>query len=175
MGRRLFAWLGVCVWFGCAHPPLYFQDREHRTTYELQLQELKTVHFYTSQEILAHEVGASGTLEGPDHIFIVSPGTPGAVTDAGPHWLRVSFGSGPGALFLANPDVKPDSVYALATESKEGGRPVRVKDLADPVVTVGERRFRVIHGANASLLIDEDDLARLIEARSHAPGREPSR
>jgi hypothetical protein len=97
------------------------------------------------------------------------------VTAAGPHWLRVSFGSGPGALFLANPDLKPDSIYALATESEAGGRPVRVKDLADPIVTVGERRFRVIRGASASLLIDEDDLVRLIDARAHAPGREPSR
>jgi hypothetical protein len=175
MGRRLFAWLGVCVALGCAHSPLYFQDREHRATYDFQLEELKTVQFYTSQEILAHEIGPSGTLAGPDHVFIVSPGTPGAVTAAGPHWLRVSFGSGPGALFLANPDLKPDSIYALATESEAGGRPVRVKDLADPIVTVGERRFRVIRGASASLLIDEDDLVRLIDARAHAPGREPSR
>ncbi len=175
MERRLFAWLGVCVWLGCAHPPLYFQDREHRTTYDFQVDELKTVQFYTSQEILAHEVGASGTLEGPDHVMIVSPGTPGAVIDAGPHWLRVSFGSGPGALFLANPDLKPDSVYALATESEAGGPPVRVKDLADPIVTVGERHFRIIRGVSASLLIDADDLARLIEARPHAPGHEPSK
>src|SRR5262245_40252302 len=120
MGRRLFAWLGICGWLGCTHPPLVFQGRDHRTSHDLQRPAIKTVRFYTSQEILAHEIGASGTLEGPSHVFIVSPGTPGAVTDAGPHWLRVSFGSGPGALFLANPDVKPDSIYTLATESEAG-------------------------------------------------------
>ena len=50
-----------------------------------------------------------------------------------------------------------------------------MKDLADPIVTVGDRRFRVLRGADASLLIDDDDLSRLIEARAHASGREPSR
>jgi hypothetical protein len=175
MGRLLCAWLAVCVWLGCAPSTQFFHDREHRATFELQLEELRTVQFYASEEILAHEVGASGVLEGPDHVLIVARGTRGAVTDAGPHWLRVSFGSGQGALFLANPDAQPDSIYLLATEAEAGGRPVRVKDLAEPIVRVGERRFRVIRGSAASLLIDDDDLSRLIEARAHAPGREPSR
>lgn len=175
MGRMLFAWLGICVWLGCAPSTQFFHDREHRATYGLQIEELRTVQFYASEEILAHEVGASGDLEGPDHVYIVAPGTPGAVTDAGPHWLRVSFGSGPGALFMANADARPDSIYSLATEGDSGGRPVRLKDMTDPIVAVGGRRFRVIRGADASLLIDNGDLERLIEARAHAPGRETAR
>lgn len=175
MGRALFAWLSVCVWLGCAPSTQFFHDREHRATLGLQVEELKTVQFYASEEILAHELGASGTLQGPDHVYIVAQGTRGVVTDGGPDWLRVSFGPGEGALFLANPDAKPDSIYLLATEARPGERPVRVKDLPDPIVTVGGRRFRVIHGAGASLLIDDDDLSRLIDARKHAPGRTSSR
>ena len=176
MSRLLFGGLAVCVvGLGCAPSTQFFHNRAHRATFGLQVEELKTVQFYASNEILAHELGASGVLEGPDHIFIVSRGTRGVVTDGGPDWLRVSFGPGEGALFLASADAQPDSIYMLATEGEAGGRPVRVKDLPDPIVTVGGRRFRVVLGANASLLIDDDDLSRLIEHRSHAPGRESSR
>ncbi len=181
MGRPLFAWLGACAWLGscawlgCAPATQYFHEREHRATYGLRVEELKTVQFYASEEILAHEIGPSGLLEGPDHVYIVAYGTRGVVIDGGPYWLRVSFGSGPGALFLANPEAQPDSIYLLATEPDAGARPVRVKDLSDPIVTVGGRRFRVLRGANASLLIDDGDLSTLIEARGHAPGRESSR
>jgi hypothetical protein len=175
MGRLLSAGLVVCIWLGCAQSTQFFHDRAHRATYDLQPQELRSVQFYASEEILAHEVGASGALEGPDHVYIVASRTRGTVTDAGPHWLRVSFGPGEGVLFLAKPDARTDSIYMLATEGDSGGAAVRVKDLADPIVTVGKRRFRVIRGVNASLLIDDGDLSRLIEARAHAPGRDPSR
>jgi hypothetical protein len=172
MRPLLVAFLSCMALLGCATPNELFLDRAHRANFSLQLDELKSAQFYVSEEILAREVGPSGDLEGPDHVFVVPRGTRGVVTEAGPHWLRVSFGAGDGALFVANADAKTDSVYLLATDGEAGRAPVRVRDLPDKVLSVGGRRFRVITGSGASLLIDDDDLSRLVGTRYHAPGRE---
>ncbi len=171
--RRLFpALLALATSAACAASSQPFLDRAHRSNFELQPAELERVQFYVSDDVLAHELGPSGTLEGPDHVIVVNRGTRGVVTDTGPHWLRVSFGAGDGVLFLADPNAKPDSVYLLATDGDAGQPPRRVQDLEDRVVRVGARRFRVIYGGSARLLINDGDLERLIEARPHAPGRE---
>jgi len=170
--RALAIGIALAALTACAASSQPFLDRTHRSNFALQPAELKGVQFYVSDDILAHELGPSGTLEGPDHVFVIERGTPGAVTDAGPHWLRVSFGPADGVLFVADPDAKPDSVYLLASDADAGQTPRRVKDMDDKVVRVGARRFRVIYGASARLLIDDRDLSRLIEARPHLQGRE---
>jgi len=163
----------VCA-LACAPSTQLFLDRQHRADYALELEELERAQFYVSDEIVAQELGPAGLLEGRDHVFVVARGTPGVVTDAGPHWLRVSFGLGPGGvLFLAKSAANVDSVYALASDAGAGQPPMRVQDLSDRTLSVAGRRFRVISGADARLLIADADLDHLIEARRHAPGRAP--
>jgi hypothetical protein len=162
----------VVALLACAPSSQFFLDRQHRADYALQTDELEQAQFYVAEEIVAHELGPSGTLEGPEHIVVIALGTPGVVTEAGPHWLRVSFGSGRGVFFVADPEAKPDSIYLLGTEPEDGRLPVRVQNLDDKVVRLGERRYRVIHGADARLLIDNGDLERMLHSRPQAPGRE---
>lgn len=169
--RLLAACLVLAATSACSTASQPFLDRAHRTNYELQAAELEKVQFYVSEDILAHELGANGELQGPDHVLMIEAGTPGVATSAGPHWLRVSFGSGEGALFIASPDARPDSAYFLGNDAEAGAPPQRVRDLKDKIVTVGPRRFRVIYGAAARLLIDDGDLSDLIESRTHLKGR----
>jgi hypothetical protein len=171
--RRTVLFALLALFGACAGARQPFLDRAHRANYALQPDELERVQFYLSDDILAHELGPSGALEGPEHVIRVERGTRGAVTEAGPHWLRVAFGQGEGVLFLADPDGRPDSVYLLASDGDAGQPPRRVQDLDDKVARVGARRFRVVYGASARLLIDEGDLSKLIEARPRVPGREP--
>jgi hypothetical protein len=169
---RLLAALVLLGASACAAGSQPFLHRAHRENYALQPAELERAQFYVSEDVLAHELGDAGTpLPGPEHVFMVHRGTRGAVTDAGPDWLRVSFGTGPGALFLANPEARPDSVYLLASEGEAGQQPRLVRDDPDKRLRAGTRRFQVIYGASARLLIDDGDLEKLIEARPHLPGR----
>jgi hypothetical protein len=169
--RPLAACLVLAAASACSTASQPFLDRAHRTNYELQPAELEKVQFYVSEKVLAHELGPTGELQGPDHVFMVEAGTPGVVTAAGPHWLRVSFGPTEGALFVASPDARPDSNYFLATDGEAGAPPQRVRDLEDKIVQIGARRFRVVYGAGARLLIDDGDLSDLIESRTHLKGR----
>jgi hypothetical protein len=156
----------------CASGSQPFLHRAHRENFALQPDELEQTQFYVSEDVLAHELGDSGALAGPEHVFVVERGTPGAVTDTGPDWLRVSFGPGAGALFLANPDARPDSVYVLASDGEAGGPPHRVSEGTERILRVGARRFRVIYGASARLLISDRDLEKLVLKRPHLKGRE---
>jgi hypothetical protein len=169
--RTIALLLALAAASACSTASQPFLDRAHRQNYDLQDAELEKVQFYVSENILAQELGPSGTLEGPDHVFVIEAGTRGVATAAGPHWLRVSFGPEEGALFLADPDARPDSAYFLASDGEAGQPPRRVRDQSDKIVRVGERRFRVVYGASARLLIDNGDLSRLIEARPHLGGR----
>jgi hypothetical protein len=163
--------VGLCL--ACSPPGQLFLDREHRENFAMQAAELRQLQFYVSEEILAHELSGADELAGPDHVFVVASGTGGVVTEVGPHWLRVSFGTGDGALFVADPKARPDALYLLGTEGKDGAAPVQLQRSKDPVLRVGSRSFRVIYGSTARLLIDNDDLEKLIQARPHIPGRKP--
>jgi hypothetical protein len=172
--RRLWILLlATLVASACATPPQAFLHRAHRMNYALQPDELRKAHYYVSDRILAHQLSEDGAATRPDQVLQLEPETPGALTDAGPNWLRVSFGSGPGVLFVARPEVTPDSVYQLASDPEPGQEPRRVRDIPDRTVTVGSRRLKVIYGAEARLLIDSGTLEELIESRPKAGGRNP--
>lgn len=170
----LVALLALGTVTGCAgqRPPVFLHTT-HRENYALQLEELRRVQFFVSEEVLAHELGEAGTLAGPDHVLLLERGTRGVATDAGPGWLRVSFDRGPGVLFLARAGAKPDSDYALATEGEPGEPVRRLQDLQARILRLGGRRFRIVHGASARLLVDADDLVELIDIRTRARGRKP--
>lgn len=157
----------------CATPPQAFLHRAHRQNYALQPAELRKAHYYVSDRILAHELSEDGTATRPDQVLMLERDTPGALTDAGPNWLRVSFGSGPGVLFVALPEATPDSVYQLASDPEPGQEPRRVRDIPDRTAKVGGRRYKVISGSEARLLIDSEALTEMIEARPKAGGRNP--
>lgn len=174
--RDRSAWiLTVAVLFAsaCASPPQALLHRAHRQNYALQPDELRRAHYYVSDRILAHELSADGTATRPDQVLMLEQDTPGALTDAGPNWLRVSFGNGPGVLFVARPEVTPDSVYQLASDPEPGQEPRRVRDIPDRTATVGGRRYKVISGSEARLLIDSRALGAMIESRPKAEGRNP--
>jgi hypothetical protein len=155
---------------GCGTHTEFFLNRAHRTNYALETEELQSLQFYISTDVLAHEIGtkSEGTRTS---VYVVKRDTPGVVTEAGPTWLRVSFGPTRGAPFVALPDEDEDAWYWLATEveGEQGFR--RVRDLDDKVVVVDGRRFRLAYGSSARLLVNSKDLRKLIEKRAHAPGR----
>jgi hypothetical protein len=174
MPNKLVAplWLAAVLLAGCATPKVIFLHGGHRQNYKLQPQELKGVQVYISSEVLAHEITDPTSAGTSASVFIVERQTPGAITEIGPDWIRVSFDEGPGVPFLAIPRPNEDSSYWLATEvaGREGLH--RVTDLRDKIVIVGGRTFRLIHGVNARLLVDSDYLDELIKLRRRATGRE---
>jgi len=157
---------------GCATPKQTFLHKSHRENFALQADELEGVQFYISTEVLARDEIAGDT---PAGVIILPVGTPGAVTEVGPNWLRVSFSAqGEGAYFVTVPDpASPDSAYWLATRVEQGSEPVRVKDLDDKVIHTRAGDFRVVYGDAARLLIDSRQLQELIAKRTHLPGRAP--
>jgi hypothetical protein len=155
----------------CATPKQVFMHRWHRQDFAMTDEELKSVQFYISAQVLAQSLAPE--LRGkPEGIVIVPEETPGVVTEAGPDWLRVSFAKGGrGVPFVTVVTRSGDSAYWLATEVKgeEGFR--RLRDLPEKILRVGDVEFQLVHGVNARLLIDGKDLDRLINTRTHIPGR----
>ena len=101
--------------------------------------------------------------------MIVAAGTPGLVREVGSDWLRVAFTEGgEGVLFRLRAD-RSDSVYALATTT-ESGEIVLVSRLPEPVLTTGGRQFKITSGATAYLLVNNDDLNRLLAGRQRPGG-----
>ena len=98
-------------------------------------------------------------------------GTKGAVTEVGPNWLRVSFQEGgPGVLFVSDTG-KPEDRYWLATTAEGLPGVYKVKDLPDKVLENQGRRYKVVQGADAYLLLDRKDFDKLVEGRQHIKGR----
>jgi hypothetical protein len=157
----------------CAAPPETLLHRAHREYYALQPAELERARYFVSERIVAHELvdGSAATL--PSQVLVIEPETPGVVTAAGPDWLRVAFDRGPGVLFIARFEATADSWYQLASDPEPGQRPRRVRDSADSIARVGDRRYKVIFGAEARLMIDADALREMLETRPRARGREP--
>ena len=174
-GAHLFraggpTWLGIVFILGACttttfNPPFF--DHAFRQSYAITPDELKTLQFYISGEVLAHRIDGGSPTVTPESV-IVADRTPGLVREAGSDWLRVAFTEGgEGLLFRLRAD-RNDSVYALATTT-ESGQIVLVSQLPEPILTPGGRRFKVIRGATAYLLVNSDDLRRLLASRP-SPG-----
>jgi hypothetical protein len=167
--------LGGCaaLLVACAAAPEALLHRAHREYFALQPAELEHARYFVSERIVAHELVEGSDAATPSRVLVLETDTPGAVTEVGPDWLRVSFDRGPGVLFLARPEGTSDSWYQLASDPQPGMQPRRVSEIADSIAKVGERRYKVIYGAEARLLIDAEALQQMLEARPRARGREP--
>jgi hypothetical protein len=157
----------------CASPPQPLLHRAHREYFALQIDDLERARYFVSERIVAHELIDGADPRTPSSVLVLETDTPGAITEAGPDWLRVSFDRGPGVLFVARNEGFPDAWYELASDAEPGGEPRRVRDIADSIARVGNRRYKVIYGAEAHLLIDSAELQRMLESRPRARGREP--
>jgi hypothetical protein len=178
-GAHLFrangpTWLGIVfILSACSsappaafNPPFY--ERTLRQSYAITPDEIKTLQFYISGEVLAHRIEDRSPTATPD-VVIVPAGTPGLVREVGSDWLRVAFTEGgEGVLFRLRVD-RSDSVYALATTT-ESGEIVLVSRLPEPVLTTGGRRFKIVSGGTAYLLVNNDDLNRLLAGRQRPGG-----
>jgi len=167
---RIAALLGFLLLAACGteqiDPPFY---RGYRDQYAITAEELKTLQFYISAEVLAHALDASTGVTTPEQVVIVDKRTPGLVREVGPNWLRVAFTKGgEGVLFRLRND-KQSAVYALATRTADG-KIALVSELPDPIVSQGDRRFQIIRGADAYLIVSAKDLNRVIDSRRRATG-----
>ena len=166
------AWLGIVFILGaCSTPTAFnppFLHRIHRQSYAISPDELKKLQFYISGQVVAHRIDAGSPTDTPG-VVMVADHTPGLVQESGSDWLRVAFSEGgEGLLFRLRAD-RSDSVYALATTT-ESGQIVLVSQLPEPVIITGGRRFKVVNGATAYLLVNTDDLNRLLESRPRPGG-----
>jgi len=147
-----------------------FLNVAHRQNYEIQVAEFSDLQFYISTEILAKDISSTGGSV-DDNVVSLPEGTPGVAVQVEPSWIRVSFEEGgSGAVFLTDTTLRDDG-YWLATKvpGEEGYR--RVLDLKQPVLHADGRIFRVVYGAGAYLLVNKDDLEKLISKRRHLKGR----
>ncbi len=176
MPRRLlisaFAALAVLSAVGCQTPTEVFLHQRHRTDFALQPEELETVQFYISRDMLARNTDPADA-DTPQSVIIVNRETPGVVVDAGDTWLRVSFQEGgKGIYFVTVPE--RESAYWIATKLDDGGL-AAMRDQPNRLLSDGIDTFRIVFGSNARLLINGNDLQRLIGTRTTLQGREPAK
>lgn len=152
----------------CRTPPGRFYHHGHRQAYAIDEAELQHLQFFVSTKVVAHDLGA----QGPGSVILVEEGTPGVAVAAGPNWIRVRFqAGGEGVVFLA-PAARVESSYMLATEAEDGSGYRLVRNEPDHVLRTGARRYRILSGADAALLVDAGDLKNLIEKeRTHVEGQ----
>jgi hypothetical protein len=158
----------------CSGTPkkMNFLHTSVRETYLMQPEELKELQFYISESVLAQsaEGPAAGATQLGD-VVVVAPGTKGAVTEVGPNWLRVSFEEGGQGVLFVSDTSKPEDRYWLATTAQGSPDVYKLKDLPDKVLEIQGRRYKVVNGADAYLLLDRKDFDELVADRRHIKGR----
>jgi hypothetical protein len=186
-------WLACLLSAACAKPPpaerVPFSEAM-RERYRLGEPELRGLQYYISHQIVLERAVAGGTrrvdhgrliVRGGTsiHQVVLPPGTPGwieapAFVGEGErtHVLEVSFERGAplrfspvepdGAYVLSAPDARPSGAFADLFAS--WGRPRRFE------VTFAGEKWRVVAGADASLLIETDALEELHSTRRVLPG-----
>jgi hypothetical protein len=154
---------------GCAKSPkILLLEHQHVEAYSLTQQDLERLQLYASSEVVAQDVDAAPGAEG---VVLMDTGTPGVAVGSGQNWIRVRFQKGyDGVVFLADPTTGGNPGYALATEDQGGGYSFVQKD-DDRILRLGGRRYRVAIGAHSSLLVDRDQLKKLIDSRPHVQGQ----
>ncbi len=146
---------------------LGFYNVSYRERYAITDTELRDLQFYVSEDVL---VQAQAPGQSATQVFILKQGTPGMVVDAGPDWIRVVFQKGgTGARFVTDPR-KAEDLYWLATETNDRPGLSKLGDLDTKVLVHDRERFAVLEGADAFLLVDRDDLDKLIKSRPHLSG-----
>jgi hypothetical protein len=143
-------------------------QRQHRETYGITEADMTRLQFSVSERVIAQDVD----MPGAEGLLLVPAGTPGRAIAAGPRWIRVQFQKGgQGVVFLANPATYRDTTYLLATEADNADGYSQVRDVPDHVIQAGGRRYRLVQGWDAELLVDGDTLKKLIETRRTVAGQ----
>ena len=154
---------------GCgAAPQTRFLKKQHYEMYGIGERDLAQLQFFVSNKVVGHALD----LPGAAGVLVMDPGTPGVAVGAGPDWIRVRFQQGgQGVVFLADPSTSGGTGYALATEvdGVDGYRLVR--DVPNKVLTAGGRRYQVVQGVHAQLMVDTGQLEKLVAQRPHVQGQ----
>jgi hypothetical protein len=154
---------------GCITRTQTFLQNGHRANFALQDNELKQLQFYISTALLARNLALADRAGG---VIIVKEGTPGAVVEVGPTWMRVSFSEGGEGVYFTTVDTPAgESAYWIATKDEQTGELRRLKDTTPRVIRSSAGTFELLQGSNARLLVDSGDLDRIVSSRSHLPGR----
>jgi hypothetical protein len=171
MGRhRKPVWIAVIsllVLLSCASSYRgVFLNRTHRVNLSLEDEELKSMQFYISTNVLVQYDGPSGKQS-----ILLPQETPGVVTAVGPDWLQVSFREGGVDVpFVADLRGKYD-LYYLATELPGQAGFHMIKDLPQKVFYYNGTPYQVIYGDQATLQFEGKELQKLMEKRITTRGR----
>jgi len=152
---------------------LPFLHQSYRGTYAIENDALDDLQFYVSRDILVKDPDSA--LTGTERVVILRTGTGGIVTSAGPDTLVVTFEKGtPGVPFVTDPGRSEDRYwFATRLEGKPGYH--KIKDLPEKLYLFEGTAYPVVYGADAYLLVDGEDLKRLIARRTHSGGVSGSR
>ena len=161
--------LGGALLVACATPKERFLHVAHRENFSLQDDEIRGLQFFISKEVLAKDAAAESSASG---VLIVARDTPGRALDVGPDWIRVSFEEGGAGVYFAAQDNLGRTAYWLATRDDSDDLRV-LKDMNQKVIRVAERKFEIVYGGDAQLLVDGVALRKLIDTRARAKGRSP--
>jgi hypothetical protein len=153
-----------------SYAPPRFMHQQHREAYAMTQDDLEQLKFFVSTKVIAHDLDTGG----PAGVVLVDAGTPGVAVASGPNWIRVAFQEdGQGVVFLAEPSERRDSQYTLATETEGEKGYQLVRTTKNRILRAGSRRYHIVEGAGAYLVVDQKSLAKVIDSRRHVTGREP--
>jgi hypothetical protein len=156
----------------CAAPPkATFLHRIHRLDYNLEDEEIKSLRFFVSKDVLAKvEAAPESSLSPREAVIRLERNTPGEVLGVGPDWIRVSFEKGGTGATFVTPSTAGDT-YTLATEVEGREGLQRVQDLPDKVLLNEGTRYKVVYGADAVLAVSRSALNSLLRKRKRLQGR----
>jgi hypothetical protein len=87
----------------------------------------------------------------------------------GPDWLRVTFGLGDGVYFKTDTSQSYDQ-YWLATKVEGRDGLFELKDHPDLDLEAEGKRYEILFGRDAFLLMSAKSWERFVATRTHAPG-----
>jgi len=161
---------------GCAsYQPVIFSHKFHREKFRLTDAELKGLNFFASTDVLVQtETADMKATPTGSNVILVKQGTPGAVTEVGPNWLRVSFlvgGSGMPFLAQVGSESEGTTDYYLATTVEGSQGLTMVKDVPGHIAIHEGVHYTIVEGYDAMLSCDWPELQKLIDARGIGEGR----
>lgn len=149
----------------------HFRD-SFRRDFSIRDSEIQEIQFFLSRDVLLRTSAIpEDKIESADRSVLIAAYTPGVARSVGLNWIKVGFGEGGDEVaFVTRPKDGHDS-YNLATTvpGKKGLQ--RVADLEEAVIWYGGRRYQVLEGAGAALVLLTDDLSELMDRRKVVEGR----
>ena len=168
--HRKQAWialLSLLVLASCARSyKEMFLNRTYRENLSLQDEELKTLQFYISTNVLVQYESPSGKQS-----LLLPEETPGVVTAVGPDWLKVSFREGGAEVPFVVDRRSQYDLYYVATELPGQTGFYMLKELPQKVFYYNGTPYQVIYGDKAHLLVDGKELQKLLKKRIPTQGR----